>query len=91
MVGATEMMLQSFYNIALADDSKKVTQSLLPSLEKLKASLDQQLTESEKLNSSRTLKDLDYLIAYFKGSPPSKLPMNTNLWDRSQRPEGGVF
>ena len=89
-VGATEMMLQSYYNIALADDSKKVTQSLLPSLEKLKASLDQQLSSDEKVNNERTLNDLDYLIAYFKGSPTAKLPNNTLLRDANNRLGGGL-
>ena len=91
-VEATQLMLQYFYNVALADGSGEISKGMLPSLKKLKASLNPESPSNDAMCISAQA-DLDYLIAYIKGVPPERLPNSTILWDKSRRNQqgGGMF
>ena len=81
------MMLQHFYNVGLWTEEEKIRQPLLEKLKAIKTALDKELDIAEKENYQRTLADLDYLIAYFEGNPPTLLPANSSLWGGPPRAE----
>ena len=75
----TQQMLQSFYDIGSRSNDPKITQRLLPELEKLKELITQETRDINSKRPPRLLADVDYVIAVFQGNTPAKRPFGSKL------------
>ena len=78
------ILLRKFYDMGSGTSDLRIKQLLLPKLQQFKKSIiederEEELSESQAKNRKQTLADLDYVIAFFEGSPPAELPPNSRL------------
>ena len=76
------VVLARFFDVAQRTSDESIKQRMLQKLEEVRESLDPQLLANKK---GQRMRELNYVIAFYKGDPPGELPRRTSLRVRDKK------